>query len=110
MAARPVAMTGVLYPLNKKDPPVPCYICGNAWDPRLSIWSEPIIPALPSGPVDPGYSPPWAQVPEPPVNPPIEPPQPGGPVTPVPPPEGSAGWPVQPIAVPPFVIINYPGV
>ena len=55
MAARPVAMTGVIYPLNKKDPPMAVYIQGNAWDPRLSIWSDPIIPpAQPQPPGEPG--------------------------------------------------------
>lgn len=43
------------------------------------------------------------------VKPP-EPPQPGDPTTPVPPPEGSAGWPVQPIAIPQYIVVWYPGV
>lgn len=37
-------------------------------------------------------------------------PPPAGTTTPVPPPAGSGGWPVQPIAVPPYVVLNYPGV
>jgi hypothetical protein len=57
------------------------------------IWGGPIIPPN----VPPGLQPPT-------------PPNPGDPTTPVPPPAGSAGWPVQPIAVPPYIVVNYPGV
>lgn len=41
---------------------------------------------------------------------PPEPPAPGSPTTPVPPPAGSTGWPVHDIAIPEYIVLNYPGV
>lgn len=46
----------------------------------------------------------------PPSMKPPTPPPPGSPTTVVPPPAGSAGWPVQPVVVPEYLILNYPGV
>src|SRR5215831_475205 len=60
MSARPVMMTGVIYPMDKMHAPMPVSFVGNAWDPSLSVGGGPVPP---SPPVDPGYSPPWAQVP-----------------------------------------------
>src|SRR6516225_4816160 len=95
MAARPVMMVGVLYPLNKMDPPVPCYFYGNAWDPSLSIGGGPIIPpeqppvgGPPGQPIHPIWGPPGFVPPGPgmppgiwggPIIPPDQPPVGGGP-------------------------------
>lgn len=45
----------------------------------------------------------------PPDQQPPETPPPGS-VTPVPPPAGSAGWPVNPMTPPAYLLLNYPGV
>jgi hypothetical protein len=60
----------------------------------------------------PGYATPPIFIPPnvPPIITPPTPPNPGDPTTPLPPPEGSGGWPVQPIAVPPYIVVMYPGV
>lgn len=95
------------------------------------IWGGGNVP-MPSPPIAnvpgaPGYRPPgdhiWGGGNEPFPTPPIflppqvppgmqppEPPHPGDPTTIVPPPAGSGGWPVQPIAVPPYMVVWYPGV
>lgn len=64
------------------------------------------------GPTDPrpGYGPIVPPENVPPGMQPPETPAPGSPVTPVPPPPGQGGWPVQPQTVPPYVVVNYPGV
>lgn len=70
---------------------------GTIWpDPPEGIAPHPEHPIVIPPNVPPGLQPPT-------------PPKPGDPTTPVPPPAGSPGWPVQPIAVPPYVVINYPG-
>lgn len=86
------------------------------------IWPGPGDPDFPGGggsgkppgiwgPTDPRPNPPIYLPPQvPPGMQPPEVPPPGSPTTPVPPPAGSAGWPVQPIAVPSYVIMWYPGV
>jgi hypothetical protein len=86
MAAKPVMMTGVLYPLNKKDPPIPCYFSGNAWDPTLEVGGGPMPP---QPPVDPGYG---VEPPAHPAHPIVEPPSfsPGGGKPP--PADGGWGW------------------
>lgn len=131
MSAKPVMMTGVIYPMDKMHAPVAVSFVGNAWDPTLSIGGGPIIPpsgggggqpGVPTFPIwgppgidipgGPGY-PPVAGLPIPPIPPlppSVEQPQPGDPTTPLPPPPGQSGWPVQPIAVPPYIVVNYPGV
>jgi hypothetical protein len=58
-------------------------------------------PVVGGGPIYPPNVPPSLQPPTP--------PNPGDPTTIVPPPAGSGGWPVQPIAIPPYIIVNYPG-
>lgn len=63
-------------------------------------------PQNPPHPAHPIVLPP-EQVP-PDQQPPTTPPP--GTVTPVPPPAGSAGWPVNPITPPAYVVLNYPGV
>ena len=64
------------------DAPLPPFIPGPV-DPGYSPpWAQ--VPPRPPGPVDPGYSPPWAQI-RPPVDPGYSPPWaqvPGGPVDP----------------------------
>lgn len=66
------------------------------------IWGGGNVP-MPTPPIYlPPNLPPGVEVPEP--------PEPGSPTTPVPPPPGAGGWPVQPIVVPKFVVIWYPGV
>lgn len=92
------------------------------------IW-DPVFPSPPIAnvPGAPGYNPPgiWPspgplphpehpivippdQVP-PGMKPPV-PPQPGDPTTIVPPPQGQAGWPVNPITPPAYMVFNYPGI
>ena len=111
MAAVPVMMSGVLYPKNKKDPPIPATFVGNAWNPNLSVGGGPIVPpgsppGIWGGPIDP-Y--PDIGLPIPPTLPPDAtppaPPEPGAPTTAVP-----GEWPVQPVVPPPFIVVNYPGV
>lgn len=138
MAGVEVTITGMLYDkLNRTTQNV--VLIGEATLTGVGIGGGPIMPpsggGLPERPVDPGYGIPlppdykppgiWPspgplphpehpivlppeQVP-PDLRPP-EPPSPGDPTTIVPPPAGSQGWPVQPIAVPAYLVINYPGV
>lgn len=85
------------------------------------IWPS---PGHPAHPIAPGGQPPgiWGGANEPFPTPPIyfppqvppdlqppEPPPPGT-VTPVPPPGDQAGWPVQPITPPAYMVVWYPGV
>jgi len=114
MSARPVMMTGVIYPLDKMHAPIAVAFVGNAWDPTLSIGGGPIPP---QSPVDPGYGvplppgqpihpiwgPPGFNPPGPgmppgigggpiiPEPPPTQPPDPPDEIKP-PPPEGGWGW------------------
>ena len=44
MAAVPVVISGVLYPKNKKDPPVAATLFGNAWIAGLEVGGGPIEP------------------------------------------------------------------
>lgn len=44
MAAVPVAINGVFYPSNKKDPPIKGVIFGNAFIPGLGVGGGPIEP------------------------------------------------------------------
>ena len=90
MAAVPIVISGVLYPKNKKDPPVPGTFFGNAWiaglhvdtsppevepppdinpEPPLVIWGGPIDPYPDIG--GPAPQPPWPIDP-PPIEPPTE--------------------------------------
>lgn len=93
------------------------------------IWgggNEPFpTPPIANVPGAPGYRPPgiWGggnePFPTPPIfippnvppgmQPPVTP-SPGDPPMIVPPPAGSGGWPVQPIAIPEYIIVWYPGV
>lgn len=134
MATVPVTLRGVIYngmgPIGPYDVGREMTIVAVANLTGLSVGGGPMPGG--GGPVDPGYSPPWAQVPvdpgysppwaqapvdpgysppwaRPPV-PPLVPTQPPGTATPLPPPAGSAGWPVQPIVPPPYIVVNYPGV
>jgi hypothetical protein len=106
MAAVPVILSGVLYPKNKKDPPVVGTFVGNAVIAGLEVGGGPIIPPdqLPEvpkpepplviwgGPFDPPHPEHPIVLPDPPL-PPIKPP-----VTPEPPHEGwnfsqaKSGW------------------
>ena len=93
MAPRPIAMTGVIYPLNKMDPPIPCYIVGNAWDPSLDVGGGPIGPP-------PGVWPPAGVVSPPIYYPPeVWPPRP----------PGQGGVPTPPIYYPPEIWPRPPG-
>jgi hypothetical protein len=60
----------------------------------------------------PGYAAPPIYIPPsvPPIVTPPTPPSPGDPTTIVPPPAGSPGWPVHPVAVPPYMVVWYPGI
>lgn len=79
-------------PLPTPTPPI--YYPPSIWpDPNPPRPAHPIV--LPPEQVPPGMKPP-------------EPP-PAGTTTPVPPPEGSGGWPVQPVAMPEYVVMQYPG-
>jgi hypothetical protein len=131
MAAVEVTISGLLYDkLNRTTQNV--VLIGEATPTGLGVGGGPIIPpiqppdkppAFPGRPAHPIALPgdPWWGDPHPahpivlppdcpPGMKPPEPPKPGDPTTPVPPPPGSSGWPVNPIVVPPYVIINYPGV
>jgi len=160
MSAKPVMMTGVIYPLNKMNPPMAVAIVGNAWDPSLEIGGGPVYPPAGGGepplgiwgPTDPRPTPPiyWPGYPNWPTQPPGGgggqpgvptfpiwgppgsnfpdkpgyPPVAGHPLPPIPvppeapnlPPPGSppvmigGNQPVNPIAPPPAIIVNYPGV
>lgn len=66
------------------------------------IWGGGNVP-MPTPPI---YLPPEQVPPE--MKPPETPPP--GSTAPVPPPAGQAGWPVQPMTPPEYVVFNYPGV
>lgn len=96
MAVVPVIITGVAYPKNKKDPPLPCTFVGNAAIAGLEVDNEPPPDIKPEPPLviwGPGG--PWIGVGPiiPPEPPPEKPPSP-----PVPPHEGwnwsdaKSGW------------------
>jgi hypothetical protein len=135
MAAVPVQIDGVLWDVAQKKG-TKVTLIGQASIFGLSVGGGPIIPPdvvppdpgqPPGAPIHPiwgppGFNPPGPGMPPgigggpiippdvpPGLQPPV-PPQPGDPTTVVPPPAGSAGWPVQPIAVPPYMIVMYPGV
>lgn len=44
MGAVPVAINGVFYPSNKKDPPIKGTMFGNAWIPGLHVGGGPVEP------------------------------------------------------------------
>ena len=118
MSAVPMAFTGVMYPLNKKDPPVACYFVGNAWSPGLSVGGGPVYPqgGVPIHPIwgPPGFNPPGAGMPPgiwhdpiipPPMPPDVEVPPPGSPPVVI-----GGDHATNPIVSPPFIIVNYPGI
>ena len=74
----------------------------------VTVIGLPSVPVLPPGPVDPGYSPPWAQVPDPnaprPTHPIMLPGMPGWGV----PPGGQGGGPVDPGYSPPWAQVRPP--
>lgn len=126
MASVEITISGVLYDkLNRTTQQV--VLIGEASLTGLGVGGGPIIP--PGQPVSPGVPthpimlpgmPGWGDPhpahpivlpPElpPGVQPPV-PPKPGDPTTPVPPPAGTAGWPVNPIVVPDYIVVWYPGV
>jgi hypothetical protein len=135
MAAVEVTISGVLYDkFNRTTQQV--VLIGEATLTGIGVGGGPIIPpaqppgepGIPTFPIAgypdfpypsqpiyrpgyPGGSPP-PSFPRPPVTlpPEVTPPNPGDPPTALPPPAGSAGWPVQGIVPPPFIIVNYPGV
>jgi len=133
MAAVGVTLDGVLYDLLNRTTQRVVFI-GDASLTGLSVGGGPMpggpgTTPPPSGGVPihpiwgpPGFNPPGPGMPPgigggpiippdvPPGLTPPTPPSPGDPTTVVPPPAGSAGWPVQPITVPPYIIVNYPGV
>ena len=86
--------------------PKPPYVSGGPIDPYPDIGGPGPQPPSGARPEHPIYYPPNV----PPVLTPPVPPNPGDPTTPVAPPPGSPGWPVQPITVPDYVVINYPGI
>jgi hypothetical protein len=109
MSARPIMMTGVIYPLDKMHPPLAVAFVGNSWDPTLAIGGGPIIPETPGQPGQPPHPafPIWGPPgiifpPGPgyppvvgggPIIPPIPPEPPTDPSIPKPPPpEGGWGW------------------
>lgn len=122
MAGVEITISGMLYDkLNRTTQNV--VLIGEATLTGLGVGGGPIIP--PGGGGGEGGNPPgiWGGANEPFPTPPIylppqlppgvqppTPPKPGDPTTPVPPPAGAAGWPVQPVVPPPYVVINYPGV
>ena len=90
-------------PPSTGEPPIPTFpIAGY---PDRPYPGNPIyIPGYPGGAPPPNL---------PPMRPPPEnlpAPAPGDPTTSLPPPAGSAGWPVQPITPPPYIVVQYPGV
>jgi hypothetical protein len=100
----------IIPPSNGGQPPVD-WGPGGPPHPAFPIWGGPgagfpdkpgYPPVVGGGPIIPPNVPPGLQPPAP--------PNPGDPTTIVPPPAGSPGWPVQPIAIPPYIIVNYPGV
>jgi len=136
MAEVPIQISGMLYDLlNKTTQRV--VLMGNASIIGLSVGGGPIIPpdtvppggggGVPPHPEHPIWGPPGMELPPgsgfppvaghplpvpptPPLPPEVTPPSPGDPTKPVPPPAGSAGWPVQPMVPPPYVVVNYPGI
>lgn len=133
MASVEVMISGVLWDKASKSGR-PVLLVGEASLAGLGVGGGPIIPGEQPpgiwGPPGPWPTPPIQMPPEiwptPPLHPahpivlppeqvppgmqPPTPPAPGSPTTPVPPPPGSAGWPVQPVAVPAYLVINYPGI
>jgi len=114
MSAKPVMMTGVIYPMDKMHAPMAVSFVGNAWDPTLSVGGGPVIPPEqpPGVPIHPIWGPPGFNPPGPgmppgigggPIipDPPTEPPQPEPPpitiVIKPPPAEGGWGWMGPPI-------------
>ena len=116
MAAVEVTISGVLYDkYNRTQQNV--VLIGEASLTGLSIGGGPIVPPsqpgkppiIWGGPIDP-YPDIGFPVPQPPPPSLPTPPQPGDPTKPLPPPAGNAGWPIQPIVPPPFIVVNYPGI
>jgi hypothetical protein len=109
MAYVPVVISGVSYPKNKKDPPQPVTIVGNAWIAGLMVDGGPVLPPAqpdtpPGVPAFPIWGPPGMDLPDKPGYPPVAgggpiiPPEsppdiPTDPTTPKPPPpQGGWGW------------------
>src|SRR5262245_46448910 len=101
MAAVPVTFSGVFFPKNKKDPPVPGVYVGYAWATGLSVGGGPVYPTTPppGTPEHPIVLPPTDAHPEHPIFlPPDQPPEvpPDIPTDPSvgkpPPPDGGWGW------------------
>ena len=103
MAAKPITLSGVMFPKGKAggDKPVPCVIVAYAWATGLEVGGGPVYPPeveLPPGtPEHPIILPPTDAhpehpivLPEPPESPPEIPTDPGA-VKP-PPPEGGWAW------------------
>jgi hypothetical protein len=133
MASVPITLDGALYDLWAKTTQRVVFI-GQASLTGLSVGGGPIIPDTPPSqppgggppgqPIHPIWGPPGIELPPgpgfppvaghplpiPPLPPGTTPPNPGDPTTPMPPPAGSAGWPVQPMVPPPYIVVNYPGI
>lgn len=139
MSSVEVTINGILYDKTTKGAR-PVAIIGTAELTGLGVGGGPIIPPeggqpgeppgiwgppgpWPTPPIQmppgtwPGQNPPHPAHPivlppeqVPPGMKPPTPPAPGSPVTPVPPPEGQAGWPVNPITPPAYLVLNYPGI
>jgi hypothetical protein len=82
MSVVPVTISGVAYPKNKKDPPMPVTIVGFAWVTGLGVGGGPAEPPV--------------HVEHPIVLPPVDPAPPEIPTTPTepkpPPSDGGWGW------------------
>jgi hypothetical protein len=97
MAEVPVTISGIVYPKNKKDPPMAVTIVGQAWVTGLGVGGGPVeppaMPGVPPGlPAHPIVLPPPGTPTHPivlPEPPPVDPPT--VPSTPKPPPPGG-GW------------------
>src|SRR5262245_49876841 len=103
MAVVPVIFSGVFYPKNKKDPPMPGTFVGNAGIYGLEVGGGPIIPDTPP-PTEPGggppkpvfpiWGPPGMELPDSPGYPPVASHPLPEPQPPVNPPDGDLvpGW------------------
>src|SRR5499427_10343199 len=101
MSAKPVMMTGVIYPMDKMHAPMAVSFVGNAWDPTLSVGGGPVIPPEqpPGVPIHPIWGPPGFNPPGPGMPPGIW----GGPIMPPPGSGGAPGTPTFPIWGPPGI-------
>lgn len=116
MAAVPININAVIIDYYGRTIMGPIKIVGELSRTDLGVGGGPIVPEPPPDggdgkpPIDPGLHPEHPIViptPPPGTTPPV---QPGDPVTPVPPPAGAAGWPVQPVVPPDYIIVNFPGI